>query len=606
LPGNFTVDPPLARPTQHNHHEQQQKENGGMKRNDSGVSASPEEAIDTLECALLAGRIDRRQFLKFAIAAGASAASASSIAAKAIDVRENQWRNARSLKRSYDYIVCGAGSSGCVVAARLAANPAVNVLLLEAGGTDDAPSITNPSVWFTNIGAPTDWQYTSEPVPTLNGRTIAMPMGRAIGGGSSINAMIFARGHKNDYDGWAREADDSAWSYDHVLSIYKRIENWQGAPDPAYRGVGGPVWVEPLQNPNPLAPAMVKAAAALGIPSFDDMNGAMMEGPGGCAMPNVTIKDGHRRNVASHYLYPLMDRPNLTVLTRAFVQRVTLEGTRATGIEFVWRGTTHKISAAREVILSMGGINTPKVLMLSGIGARQVLSKAGVPVRHELAGVGRNFQDHPLVSGCVWEYKTPIPLRNNAAECTLFWKSNAALPTPDMQPFLIEVPLVSPKIRELYAIPQAGFTIGPGLVKPKSRGYVEIVSANPQDKPLIQPNLLSHPDDIESLLRCVELVREIGNSKEMSEFVKAEVTPKRLGRADMIEFLRNASTSYFHETCTCKMGIDEMSVVDSKLRVHGIDKLRIADGSIMPVITTGNTMAPCIVIGERMAEILDT
>lgn len=575
-----------------------------MQNDRNGDYLARGEKLDVLECALLAGQIDRRRFLRLAIATGMSSLGASSIAAQADAVRDNQRKRAEFLGTSYDYIVCGAGSSGCVVAARLAENPAVSVLLLEAGGTDDAPSIVNPAVWFTNVGTPTDWDYTSAPVPTLNGRSIAMPMGRAIGGGSSINAMIYARGHKNDYDGWATLANDSAWGYDHVLSIYRRIENWQGKPDPAYRGTGGPVWVAPLTNPNPVAPAMMRAAASIGIPSFDDINGAMMEGPGGCGLPNVKIQNGRRRNVASDYLYPMMSQKNLTVLTRAFVQRVTLSGKRATGIEVVWQGKTHRITARREVVLSMGGINTPKTLMLSGIGDEAVLNRAGVPVEHLLPGVGKNFQDHPLISGCVWEYKKALPLRNNAAECTLFWKSDPDLRIPDMQPFLIEVPLVSQKIRETYSIPENAFTIGPGLVKPKSRGYVSIASDNPRDKPIIQPNLLDHEDDIKSLVRCVELVREIGNSSELREFVKREVVPGPIRQADVPDFLRNSATSYFHETCTCAMGTDEMSVVDSKLSVHGIENLRIADGSIMPFITTGNTMAPCIVIGERMAEIL--
>lgn len=574
-------------------------------RNKRAVHPTREGQLDALECSLLAGNIDRRQFLRLAMGAGASILAANSIAAHAEAVRVNQKARADSLGASYDYIVCGAGSSGCVVAARLAANPAVNVLLLEAGGTDDAPSIINPGVWFTNVGTPTDWQYTSAPVPTLNGRSIAMPMGRAIGGGSSINAMVYARGHKNDYDGWATTCNDPLWNYDHVLSIYKRIENWQGKADFAYRGTGGPVWVEPLTDPNPVAQAMMSAAARIGIPSFEDMNGAMMEGIGGCALPNVKIKDGRRRNVASDYLYPLMGQKNLTVLTRAFVQKVTLSGSRATGVEVVWKGKAHSISAKKEVILSMGGINTPKTLLLSGIGDQAVLSKAGVTAKHHLAGVGKNFQDHPLVSGCVWEYKKSLQMRNNAAECTLFWKSRPELPTPDMQPFLVELPLVSQKIRETYSVPNDAFTICPGLVKPKSRGYVSIASSNPQDKPIIQPNLLEHPDDVQSLVRCLELVREIGNSNELSEFVNKEVVPGPLAKPeDTIEFLRNSATSYFHETCTCAMGTDEMSVVDSKLKVHGIQNLRIADGSIMPVITTGNTMAPCIIIGERMSEIL--
>ncbi|PIL43489.1 hypothetical protein CR105_18440 [Massilia eurypsychrophila] len=328
------------------------------------------DRINLLEQAMMRGQIDRRNFMKFAAALGLSATSASAMAQKASAIDANQSALASNLLTQYDYIVCGAGSSGCVVASRLSENPDVKVLLIEAGGSDQVASIQDPGIWFTNLGTEREWGDKSLPQRHLNNRQLSLAMGKAVGGGSSINVMAYVRGHKNDFDHWAAEAGDPSWNYQHVLAIYKRIENWQGAPDPAYRGQGGNVWVQPAHNPNPIAPAMMKAAASVGIPSFADHNGAMMEGPGGCSIANTSIKDGRRLNMAAHYLHPAMDRPNLTVLTQAEVQKVTLAGKRATGVEFLWQGKLRKIRAAKEVVLSTGALNSPKLLMLSGIGPR--------------------------------------------------------------------------------------------------------------------------------------------------------------------------------------------------------------------------------------------
>ncbi|MFJ3056817.1 GMC family oxidoreductase [Herbaspirillum sp. NPDC087042] len=562
------------------------------------------DRINALEQALATGKIERRHFIKLAAALGMSAASIQSIAQQAEAIASNQAERARELQAAYDYIVVGAGSSGCVVASRLSENPDVSVLLLEAGGSDDAPSILDPGVWYTNLGTEREWGDKSLPQRHLHQRTLSLAMGRAIGGGSSINVMAYARGHKSDYDYWAAEAGDPSWNYDHVLAIYKRIEDWQGNPDPAYRGQGGNVWIQPAKDPNPIAPAMKRAAAAIGIPSFDDHNGAMMEGPGGCAIANTSIKDGRRRNMAGHYLHPVMQRKNLTVLTQAEVQRLQLSGKRATGVEMNWQGQQHRIAARKEVILSAGALNSPKLLMLSGIGDETMLRRAGVPVRHHLPGVGRNFMDHILLGGCVWEYNTPEPPRNNLAECTFFWKSDSKLASPDLQPFQIEIPFTSESTSKQYQVPQAAWSIAPGLVQPKSRGYLELQSADPRDRLKIHANFLSHPDDLKALVRAVELCREIGNQAELRPFAKREVMPGPLSPRQMESFVRDAALTYWHETGTCKMGRDPMAVVDSRLRVRGIDGLRVADGSIMPRVTTGNTMAPCMIIGERMAEIL--
>ncbi|MEJ8853356.1 GMC family oxidoreductase N-terminal domain-containing protein [Variovorax robiniae] len=559
--------------------------------------------LDHIEARLMAGHLDRRGFIRMATMLGVGTLAATTMADKALAIGANQAELKRELQPRYDYIVCGSGSSGSVVARRLAEDTGVQVLLLEAGGAADAPSILNPAVWYTNIGGPFDWGYKTMPRPGLNNRSIAMPMGKAIGGGSSINATVWARGHKNDYDRWARETGDPAWGYQHVLEIFKRIEDRQGEPDPARRGKGGLVFMQPAPDASPLAPAMVQGCAAIGIPAFADHNGAMMEGAGGAAIANLCIgKDGRRRNVPSHYLYPIMDQPNLTILTQALVHKVTLQGKKAVGVEFEWDGRVRKIGVAREVVLSTGAINTPRILMASGIGDAKELVRLGTPVVANLPGVGQNFQDHTMVAACMWEPPEQAPARNNSAEATFFWKSDPKLPTPDLQPFQIEIPFSS-EITSKQAVPTA-WTIGPGIVQPKTRGFLRFTSTDPKAGVEIHAKVLEHPDDMAAMRKAIELCREIGNSAPMKPFVKREVMPGPIKGAELDDFIRNAAVSYFHATCTAKMGKDKMSVVDAKLRVHGVQDLRIADGSVMPHITTGNTMAPCVIIGERLAEIV--
>jgi choline dehydrogenase len=518
-------------------------------------------------------------------------------------VRSNQQKLAAALKPHYDFIVCGSGSSGSVVARRLAENPNVSVLLLEAGGDDNIRSVIDASQWPTNIGTERHWQFQAQQNPALNGRSIPLSMGKVLGGGSSVNAMIWARGHKSDWDFFASEAGDAAWSYESVLKIYHRIEDWHGAPDPKYRGTGGLVFVQPAPGPNPIAPAMVEGARSIGIPTFENQNGRMMEGEGGASIADVRVRDGRRQSVFRSYVFPLMDRPNLTVLTHALVTRLIFEGKRATGVEISYDSKTHRIGAKLDVVLSLGAINTPKLLMQSGISDQAELRRFGIPVVQHLPGVGQNFQDHPGVR-CVWEYKAPLPPCNNMAEATFFWKSESGVNTPDLQTCQGEFPLSSPENEERFELPASGWTFFAGVVRPKSQGRMRLTGPNPQDPIHIEANYLCQPDDLKAAIACVELCREVGNSLALRPFTGHEVMPGNLKGTELENFVRNGTISYWHQTCTAKMGRDAMSVVDSNLKVYGIENLRIADGSIMPRVTTGNTMAPCVVIGELAADFM--
>jgi choline dehydrogenase len=516
-------------------------------------------------------------------------------------VRVNQAKLTSELRLHYDFVVCGSGSSGSVVARRLAENPEVSVLLLEAGGSDDVPSVMEAGQWPTNLGSDRDWAFQAQPNPHLNGRSIPMNMGKVLGGGSSINVMFWSRGHKNDWDYFASEAGDPAWSYESVLNIYRRIEDWHGASDPKYRGTGGPVFVQPEAAPSPVALAMLEGTRSIGIPTFENQNGRMMEGAGGCSIVDLRVRDGKRQSVFRSYTFPYMDRPNLTVLTHALVTRITFEGKRATGVECIYHGKTHRISAELEVVLSLGAIHTPKVLMQSGIGDEVESQRFGIPLVQHLPGVGQNFQDHPGI-GCVWEYEKPLPPRTGSV--TFFWKSDPSLDTPDIQTCQAEVPFAAAEMLARYNAPAGSWSMVAGIVRPKSRGRIRLTGPNPTDPVQIETDMLSHPDDVKAAIGGVQLCREIGNSAVFRPFVKREVMPGNLKGAELENFIRDSVVTYWHQTCTAKMGRDSMSVVDANLKVYGIENLRIADGSIMPRVTTGNTMAPCVIIGERAGEIL--
>ncbi|MFC0389628.1 GMC family oxidoreductase [Muricoccus vinaceus] len=516
-----------------------------------------------------------------------------------IRARDNQARLTAGLQRHYDFIVCGAGASGSVVARRLAENPDVQVLLLEAGGSDEADAVLNPALWPTNLGGERDWGFQAEPNPHLNGRQLSLSMGKVLGGGSSINVMVWARGHRSDWDFFAAESGDPAWGYENVLDIYRRIENWQGTPDPQYRGTGGPVWVQPAADPSPVARAMLDAAGEIGIPSFEHPNGRMMEGEGGAAISDMLVRDGRRHSLYRAYLRPWLDRPNLTLLTGALVRRIVLDRRRAAGVEFLHNGEVTTVGARVEVVLSLGAVQTPKVLMHSGIGDREELGRVGIPVLQHLPGVGRNFQDH-VSFGCTWEYAEPIAPRNSGSEATLYWKSRPELDAPDLLFCQVEFPVPSDRTAARGA-PAHGWTMFAGLARPASRGRLRLGSADPLAAVAIEADFLSDPADMTTARTCVELCRALGNAPAFRPFVRGEAMPGDLKGDALDLYIRDAAVTYWHQSCTAKMGRDRMSVVDATLKVYGVIGLRVADASVMPRVTTGNTQAPCAIIGERAA-----
>nr|WP_210339131.1 GMC family oxidoreductase [Ensifer sp. ENS04] len=519
-----------------------------------------------------------------------------------INRRENPAPRHPEVPADFDFIVCGAGSSGSVVAARLAECGNARVLLLEAGGDDTAESVVNPSQWPLNLGTNRDWGFVGEPAPELYGRRLPLSMGKGLGGGSSINVMVWARGHKEDWNHFASEAGDEAWGYESVLGYYRRIEDWRGTPDALRRGAGGPVYVAQPRSPQPIAEALLNAASAMGIPVFDTPNGELMESPGGASIAELRIRDGKRESVFGSYVRPLMSLPNLTVVTEALVTRLIFDGKRATGVEALVNGQRRAFTARCETVLSLGAINTPKVLMQSGIGPKDELKAHGISVVQHLPGVGRNHQDH-LAFGCTWAYRKPEGVGGGGCEAKLYWKSDSRLSQPDILQCQLEFAVPSPTETGLET-PAHGWTMFSGLAQPKSRGRLRLSGPNTNDPILIEPNSLSQPEDMAAALTAVELCRELGNGDAFTPLVTSEAAPGTRDRAGMIDFIRKSAVTYWHQSCTAKMGRDSMSVVNNELKVYGIESLRIADASIMPRITTGNTMAPCVVIGERAGDLI--
>ena len=499
---------------------------------------------------------------------------------------------------AYDFIVIGAGSAGCDVASRLSENPHRRVLLLEAGGSDAHPAVEDPVRWPSLLSGELDWGYQTTPQRHSAGRVVHFPRGKMLGGCHSHNASAWVHGHPTDFDAWAYQGA-VGWDFASILPLYRKIEDYAGGAN-AFRGAGGPLYMELPRDPNPIARAFVEAGREIGLPVVEDNNAAPMEG---VSFFNLTIKDGKRNSVARAYLHPAMHRPNLTVLTHAETHRLLFEGARCRGVEYTRGGAVQTAFAAEEVVLCAGAIGSPRLLLLSGIGPEEDIRSLGIPLVVDSPGVGRNLQDHILLAGVNYEVKGELPApRNNGAESTLWWKSDSRLLGPDVQPVILEFPFATSELAAV--VPPNSYAIAPGLVRPASCGRVTLRSADPAVAPDIDMNYLARDADMNALLFALELCREIGAADAFKEWRTREVLPGKLDQAGRIEFVRLSTTTFFHPAGTCKMGVDESAVVDPQLRVFGVSGLRVADASIMPTVTTGNTNAPSVLIGEKAAEMI--
>jgi choline dehydrogenase len=567
-----------------------------------------DHALECMEHAVITGRMSRRAFVSTALASGLLAGSALQALAQELEViRESQARRLADLPRSFDYIVVGSGSAGSALVGTLAERTDGNILVIEAGDWDTAPSIDDPRIWFTNLGTERDWGDVAIPSAGVNGRVIPEHTGRVVGGGSSINATIWARPTKGDMDHWAEVTGDASWGYEASREIFKRIENWQGTPNPEFRGTGGPVWVQPAQGLLPLVGATLDAVAEIGLPVTEDLNTDREITGNGFGLMNQIIRDGRRHSMARAFLYPALARDNVTLLVNTTVNRVLIENGTAVGVECVRDGETVRFGADREVVLSAGGFNTPKLLMLSGIGDETHLAENEVETVLHSPEVGNNVQDHILHGGCLFESPDPIEHRNSAANMSGYLRTDDALDVPDVSIVQIELPYASEVIAERYppANPGNTWALCAGLVAPKSRGTVRLASADPAARPIVDMQFLSHPDDVTYLGRSIEIARRIAGTAALKEHVVAEVAPGRdLEGDELVQFIRDGATTYFHASGACRMGSDDTAVVDPQLRVNGIRNLRIADSSVMPRIVSVPTMPVCAMIGATAADLL--
>lgn len=527
------------------------------------------------------------------------------------------------MTKKYDYIIVGAGSAGCVLANRLSEDPQVSVLLLERGGSDRSVIIQMPTAFSMPMNTKKyNWHFETEPEPGLDGRRVHCPRGKVLGGSSSINGLVYIRGHACDFDEWEHLGAKN-WGYKHCLPYFKKTETFQYGGDD-YRGDSGPLATNNgNEMENPLYGAFVDAGEQAGYTKTQDCNGYMQEGFGPMHM---TVKKGVRWSTANAYLRPVMDRPNLTVVTKAMTRKIILQDKKAVGVVYTRSGKTHSVHCNREVLLSAGPIGSPHLLQLSGIGPEEVLAQAGIPSLHHLPGVGENLQDHAEVY-IQFKCKQPLTLNNkmdliskgligarwllfkdglgatNHFESCGFIRSKAGLKWPDIQyhflPAAVRYDGHSP-------IKGHGFMILTGPNKPTSRGYVRAISADPETHPSIQFNYISTEADREGFRKCLRLTREIIGQPAMDSYVDGEISPGIEVQTDeqIDAFIRENLESTYHPCGSCKMGEDNMAVVDSELRVHGLEGLRVIDSSVFPTETNGNLNAPTIMLAERASDLV--
>ncbi|MGB0845478.1 MAG: GMC family oxidoreductase [Thiolinea sp.] len=522
----------------------------------------------------------------------------------------------------YDYIVVGAGSAGCVVANRLSADPNNRVLVLEAGGADINPWIHVPVGYFKTMHNPgTDWCYMTEPDKGINGRRLQWPRGKVLGGSSSINGLLYVRGQAEDYDHW-EALGNKGWSYNEVLPYFKKSEDHERGAD-NYHATGGPLKVSDLRLRRPIADYFIAAAEQVGIPKNPDYNGATQEGVG---YFQQTAYKGFRWSTARGFLHPAMKRHNVTVNIRAQTSRILFKGKRAVGVEYLKNGKLRTVRANKEVILSAGAIGSPQILQLSGIGPRALMDKFQIPLVKALEGVGQNLQDHLQIRlvfktsertlndevnsyfkqfkvGLEYFLKRTGPLTLAASQIVVFTKTDPSLERPDIQ-FHMQ-PLSADKPGD-GAHKFSAFTSSVCQLRPHSRGHLEIVSRDPLQYPAIHPNYLSDERDHKVAVESIKVARRIAEAPALAPYVQDEYVPGRQFQSDeeLLDAARQFSQTIYHPTSTCKMGHDDMAVVNDRLQVHGVEGLRVIDASIMPEIVSGNTNAPAIMIAEKGADMI--
>ena len=524
---------------------------------------------------------------------------------------------------SHDYIIVGAGSAGCVLANRLSADKRNSVLLLEAGPRDDYLWIHIPIGYAKTMFHPVyNWGFYTEPDPGMNGRKIYWPRGRGLGGSSSINGLIFIRGQPADFDGWAA-AGNEGWAWRDVLPYFIKSEGNQRGAGP-YHGVDGPMSVSDIGEKHELVEAFIAAAGKLGIPRSDDFNGEKQEGAG---YYQLTTKNGWRSSSATGYLNPVVDRNNLGVHTLAHATQILFDGKRARGVRFRLLGKELEAQADKCVILCAGALQSPQLLQLSGIGSAALLAEHGVPLLHELPGVGENLQDHlqlrliyrctraittnddlaswwrSMKIGLQWLISRSGPLAVGINQCGLFARVMPESVTPDVQ---FHFATLSAELAGAKPHPWPGFTMSVCQLRPTSRGRVAIKSADPMQAPAMHANYLATDADRRAAIAAVRFARRIAETAPMRDYVAGEYRPGPAAQSDgeILEFAKNYGATIFHPSGTCKMGADAMSVVDARLRVHGIDGLRVADCSIMPALVSGNTHAAAVMIAEKAADMI--